>query len=348
MDYKRRIALLKTRFKALGLDSFLVTDETNVSYLSGFTGKDSVMLVTTGKAFFITDSRYIQEAEESLRGVVPELATGSAYSKICDLVKASRIKRMGFESMDLPYEAALRLKKLLANVKLAPIKDAVEELRSLKETAEVEAIRKSVRLTKAVFKDLLQSLKPGATEESLAKKVEMNFLASGARPAFDPIVSSGANSSKPHAAPGRTRIRKNSFVMIDMGCKLSGYCSDLTRTVLTGAIKDRFADIYTTVRIAQKMAIAKVRDGARISEVDFAARGYIHSKGFGKYFGHSVGHGVGMTIHEKPTVGRASEGFLKKGMVMTVEPAIYLPGFGGVRIEDMVLVTGKGCEILTQ
>jgi len=191
-------------------------------------------------------------------------------------------------------------------------------------------------------------LRPGATEEALARQAEIEFLKNGARPAFDPIVASGENSSKPHATPGHARLRKDSFVMIDMGCRLGGYCSDMTRTVILGAMKERFAAIYPVVRAAQKKAMEKVKPGARISEVDFAARGYIHSKGFGKYFGHSTGHGVGMDIHEQPAVSRTNGGLLKKGMVMTIEPAIYLPGFGGVRIEDMVLVTAKGCELLTQ
>jgi len=348
MDHKRRLALLKKKVKAAGLDSFLVTDEINVSYLSGFAGSDSMMLVTPGRTFFITDSRYIQEAEESLRGVALELAAGSAYSKIRDLVKAERLKRMGFESMDLSHAVALKLKEMLPGVRLAPLKDTVEGLRAVKDAEEVRAIKRSIRLTKSVLYGTLRRLRPGVTEESLARAIEISFIEQGARPAFDPIVAAGANSSKPHASSGPSRIRKDSFVMIDIGCRLGGYCSDMTRTVITGAMKERFAKIYTVVRAAQQRAIDKVRDGARMSEVDFAARGYIHSMGFGRHFGHSVGHGVGMEIHEQPAVSRTSGGFLKKGMVMTVEPAIYLPGFGGVRIEDMVLVTDKGCEILTE
>lgn len=347
MDYKRRIALLKDRIRASGQDSFLITDDTNVSYVSGFTGHDSMILVTPKKAFFITDSRYLQEAEESLNGFTVELVTATAYATLRGIIDACRIKRLGFEATDLPYTAAMRMKRSLPGVKLCPTDGVVEELRSIKDAAEVGAIRRSIALTKTVFRETLGLLRPGATETSVARHIETEFLKKGARTAFDPIVAAGANSSKPHAAPGQARIGKNGFVMIDMGCRLRGYCSDMTRTVLLGAMKDRFADIYTVVREAQKRAIAKVRPGARMSEVDFAARGYIHSKGFGKYFGHSVGHGVGMKVHELPSVSRISRDFLKKGMVTTIEPAIYIPGFGGVRIEDMVLVTSKGCEILT-
>ena len=347
MDYKRRIALLKDRIKASGLDSFLVTDEINVSYLSGFSGHDSMILVTPKKTFFITDSRYLQEAEESLDGFTIRLVTVSAYETIREIVKTCRIKRLGFESTDLPFAAAARLKKYIEGAKLSPTDGIVEDLRAIKDSLEVGAIRRSIALAKTVLRETLGLLKPGTTEAAIAKHIEIEFLKKGARAAFEPIVAAGANSSKPHAAPGQARIRDNSFVMIDMGCRLNSYCSDMTRTVLLGAMKDKFADIYTVVREAQKRAIAKVRSGARMSEVDFAARGYIHSKGFGKYFGHSVGHGVGMRVHELPSVSRISKDFLKKGMVTSIEPAIYIPGFGGVRIEDMVLVTDKGCEILT-
>jgi Xaa-Pro aminopeptidase len=347
MDYKRRIALLKDRIKASGLDSFLVTDDTNVAYLSGFSGHDSLILVTPKKTFFITDSRYIQEARKSLDGFTVELASSTAYVAVREIAKASGMKRLGFESMDIPYAAATRLKDSLAGIKFIAINSAVEELREVKEPAEVRSIIKSIALAKTVFRKTLSLIRPGATEQSLARYIETEFLKKNARTAFDPIVAAGANSSKPHAVPGPARIRNNSFVMIDMGCRLRGYCSDMTRTVLLGAMKDKFAEIYTVVREAQKRAIGKIRSGVRISEVDFAARGYIHSKGYGKYFGHSVGHGVGMKVHELPSVSRISKDFLKKGMITTIEPAIYIPGFGGVRIEDMVLVTDKGCEILT-
>jgi Xaa-Pro aminopeptidase len=224
----------------------------------------------------------------------------------------------------------------------------VEKIRSVKEPAEVEAISASTRVTRSVLAGALGAVKPGLAEESLARKIETEFLKRGAKPAFDPIVASGKNSSKPHALPGPARIKRDSFVMLDIGCRLRGYCSDMTRTVITGAVSGRFARIYNVVRTAQRMALDRIRDGARASEVDFAARGYICRKGLGKFFGHSLGHGVGMDVHEAPALSGRNSGFLRAGMVMTVEPAVYIRGFGGVRIEDMVLVTERGYEMLTQ
>lgn len=347
MDYAKRIALLKKGLASEGLDSLIVTDEANVSYLSGFTGHDSMALITRGRPYFITDSRYIQQAHEESRLFRIELSRGSAYSTITDIVKSLKLKRVGFESMDLPYAVATRLGALLKGAKLKPTTDIVERLREIKEPAEVEAIRGSVRVTRSVFERVIRSIRPGQTEESIACNIETSLLKMFAKAAFEPIVASGHNSSKPHAVPGKTKLRKDSFVMIDLGAKFAGYCSDMTRTLILGAISDSFAKIYSTVREAQRRAIGKIRDGVLASEVDFAARGYIHSLGFGKYFGHSTGHGVGMKVHEAPTVSGSSKIRLRSGMITTVEPAIYIPGFGGVRIEDMVLVTKNGCEILT-
>lgn len=347
MDYGRRLALLKKSLKSLKLDSLLVTDEVNVSYLSGFTGNDSMILATPERSFFITDPRFMEEAEESVKGFSFELVKESTYKTLENLLRSGRIRRMGFESSSIPHYAAERLKTELPKVRTVPVKDAVEHLREIKERAEVAAIKRSVSLTKLVFGDIISSIGRSDRERDLARRIEIRFIERGASCSFRPIVASGRNSSKPHAAPGPAKVLAGGFVMIDLGCRLGGYCSDMTRTVITGAVTDRFASVYKVVRAAQKKAIDRIRDGARASEVDFAARGHIAREGFGKYFGHSLGHGVGMKIHEKPAVSRSNNGFLRSGMVLTVEPAIYIPGFGGVRIEDMVLVTEKGCEVLT-
>jgi Xaa-Pro aminopeptidase len=347
MDFKGRLALLKKSIKGLGLDSFLVTDDVNVSYLSGFTGSDSMLMITPKRSFFITDSRYMEEAMDSVSGFSFEAVKESTYKTLGSIVKAGRLKRMGFESANLPYAAVEKLKTEIPAIDAVPVRDAIEELRAVKEPSEIAAVKKSVSLTKLILGGVLKSIRRSDRERDLAGRIEVGFLEHGAACAFRPIVASGRNSSKPHASPGSSRIGANGFTMIDLGCKLNGYCADMTRTIVTGAVTDRFAAIYTVVRAAQKRAIDKIRHGVRAGEVDFAARGYIASMGYGKYFGHSVGHGVGMKIHEKPTVSRFNDSFLMAGMVLTVEPAIYIPGFGGVRIEDMVLVTDKGCEVLT-
>lgn len=348
IDYSRRRAALAKVLDDSGLDSFLVTSETNVSYLSGFIGHDSLLLITKKKNFFITDSRYIEDAASTVKGFEIELVSSSTYDTIESLVGASGARRVGFEAVNLPYAVALRLKKILGKVGFVATRDVVENIRALKDEAELESIKKSIRLTKDVLARAISFVKPGVSEASVSRMIEIEFIRSGARIGFDPIVASGANSSKPHARPQGTAIKKDSVVMMDIGCNLDGYCSDITRMLFLGRVKERFKKIYTIVRKAQEEAIAKIRPGARVRDIDAAGRGHIERAGFGKYFGHSLGHGVGMEVHEQPSISKLSEIVLKPGMVFTVEPAIYIPRLGGVRIEDMVTVTDKGCELLTR
>ena len=344
----KRIALLEAELKAGRLDAFIVTNETNVSYLSGFCGHDSMLLIASGKRFFLTDSRYIEDARNKMMDFEVVLVKGSTYAALKELIKKNNLKRIGFEAMNLPYEVATRLKDFAGSAVLAPTKDMVELLRAVKDEAEIELIRKAISLTKAVMERAVKEVEPGISEEAIDKKIEIDFIKNDAQASFEPIVAAGPNSSKPHAIPSGALIENNSFVMIDIGCNLNGYNSDLTRMVVLGKVNKKFKKIYNTVSAAQNKAIEKVAPGARLAEVDKAARGYIQSKGFGKYFGHSLGHGVGMDVHEEPSVSSRSQGILKAGMVITIEPAIYIPKFGGVRIEDMVLVTDKGCEILSR
>jgi len=346
--FDRRLALLKDGIRRQKIDSFLITKGVNVSYMSGFTGDDAAIIVTQGKRFFITDSRYIEQAGSSVKGFDIRLAKGSFYEAIRDIVSGRKLKRVGFESTDLPYEVARRLKEFVPNRTFVPVKGLVEGLRSVKDAGEIALIKDSIRLTKRVFDRVKPYIRPGATEEALARRVEIAFIAGGAKPGFDPIVAADENSSKPHAAPTSRKISKDSFVMVDIGCALKKYNSDLTRIVAMGAMKPRMKKIYDIVRAAQARAIALIRPGARIADIDASARGYIQRKGFGRYFGHALGHGVGMEVHESPSISRVSGERLRPGMVFTVEPAIYIPKVGGIRVEDMVMVTDTGCEILSR
>ena len=349
MDYARRIRLFREEVRKHRLDSFLVTNETNVSYLSGFWGSDAALLVTAGgKDFFLTDSRYIEEAAEVIKGFVLQVVEKSTYKTIQDLAKARRLKKTGFESMNLPYEVASKLKELLPDTRLVPIRGLVEGTRAVKEEAEIKLIKNSIRLTKEVLKAALGFVRCGVSEESLSKRIELEFVKKGAHPAFEPIVASGPDSSRPHAKAGGRKISKNSVVMIDIGCNLDGYNSDMTRMAFLGRVNDKFKKIYNIVRKARELALDMIRPGMRAAKVDTAARGYIEKEGFGAFFGHSLGHGVGMDVHEEPVISKNSEEVLRTGMVFTVEPAIYIPKFGGVRIEDMILVTEKGYEVLTR
>ena len=346
--YSKRIDAVKKEISACKLDAFLVTSGTNVTYLTGFRGHDSILLITRTRSFFVTDSRYLEEAEDTVCGFDIRLVTVSTYQTLKDISRKMVLKKIGFESMDMPYGAVERLKDAMPDIDFVPMKDLVESLRAVKDASEIQLIKKSVRLVREVLVKAIGFIKPGIFENDVAQKIELEFIKHGACPAFDTIAAAGANSSKPHAIPGRTKIRKDSFVMIDTGCVLDGYNSDITRMVLTGRVREKFKKIYNIVDDARKIAIDAVKPGSRIADIDYAGRGYIQKKGFGKYFGHSLGHGVGLEVHEQPSISKLNESLLKPGMVFTIEPGIYIPDWGGVRIEDTVVVTQDGCRTLTK
>ena len=349
MEYPRRLKALRKRLEAVAADGLLITNPANVAYLTGFLGHDATLLITKRDAFFITDSRYVEEACAIVPSVFHvELAGGTAFEKITSIVKTAKLNRVGFEGYHMPHSVASRLKRYLGSSKLIETKKILEDIRSVKDADEIKAIRNSINLNGKIFKKNAGLVRPGAIEQDIACSIEIDFLRHGSKKAFDTIVAAGANSSKPHARPGSRAVSKNSFVMIDMGCVLSGYCSDLTRMVITGSPIPRFKKIYHIVKTAQEKAIALVKPGFPISGLDRAARGYIEQKGYGNNFGHSLGHGIGLEVHEEPSVSFRNDGNIKEGMVFTVEPAIYIPGFGGVRIEDIVLATKDGCQILTR
>lgn len=349
MQYiKKRITALREKNKKLGIDSFFVTNGINVSYLSGFRGHDSMLFITRRGQFFITDSRYIEEAGKTVPNFTKMLVKVSLYETLRELISASGSERVGFESMDVPYGVAEKLKELLPKVKFISLRDSIEDIRSIKDEREISLIKKSVALSKRVLDKAIGLLRPGVTEKHLAGVIESEFIKAGAHAGFSPIVACNKNSSMPHARPGSTRISRNSFTMIDIGCNLDGYNSDITRTVSIGKRNRRFEKIFGIVQNAQEEAIRLIRPGKKISDIDNLARSIIIKEGYGKCFGHALGHGVGLDVHENPSVSRSNANLLRPGMVFTIEPAIYIPGFGGVRAEDMVLVTNDGHEILTR
>ena len=349
LNHKKRLSGLRKAMRSASLDSILVTNATNVSYLSGFRGTDAVMLVTADDGYFLTDSRYIEEAKIEMAGHLDvKPVSESIFASIDGIARSKKLKNLGFESMDLPYGVAHRLKGLLSKIRFAPVKNLVETLRSIKDEGEIERIRKAVRLAKEIFGRAAISVRPGVSEELVKRKIEIDLVSKGGACAFEPIIASGLNSSKPHARATGRSFKNNDFVMVDMGAKVDGYNSDFTRTIVLGRAQKRFVKIYETVSQAQRKAIDHITPGAKASDIDKAGRDHIKQNGFGRYFGHSLGHGVGMDVHEEPTISPSSKTRLAAGMVFTVEPAIYIPGFGGVRIEDMVLVTKNGCEILTK
>lgn len=304
--------------------------------------------MTGSNAFFLTDSRYTSQAGSETSGY--QIRTyAKPLDEIAALVKQFRIKTLGFESNHLSYDTYLRLRKALPKARVKPAGGIAGRLRAVKDGSEIALIRESAKVLDEGFALVKRLLKPGAVESEIALKIEFRFRARGAEAtAFDTIIASGARGALPHGKASRKKIKKGELVVVDMGALKDGYNSDETRTFCVGRAGAEEKKIYKTVLDAQSRAIEMIRPGVKAVDVDAAARGHIAKAGYGKYFGHGLGHGVGLDIHEGPTLSPLSKDVLEEGMVVTVEPGIYVPGLCGVRIEDMALVTRDGCELLTK
>ncbi len=342
-----RLKRLQKKLSAEGLDALLVSKSINISYLTGFRGDDSWLLVTRDKPFLITDFRYKEEVKRTAPQVELCITDGPIYESASKLAKRRRVKRLGFESRWLSHAFWEKLQDISHGTGLVPVKDTVESLREIKDSSEIALIKKAVSITRKAFEYLEGILKQGISERELAIELDYFLKRSGARKgAYDIIVASGINSSLPHAPVTNKKIMLHEPVLVDMGVDYEGYISDLTRVFFLGKMDAIANKIYKIVFESQRRAISKIKPGIKISSIDKATREYIEKKGYGPFFGHAVGHGVGMEVHEKPHVSMRNDKELVPGMVFTVEPAIYLPKWGGIRIEDMAIVTEKGCEVL--
>ena len=348
-DHQYRLKKLRKRLACRRLDGFLVAGRKNIYYLCGFLGDDSWLLVTAERALLITDFRFREQAEETLapRCEVRLRTRESLSEKAAALCRELSLKKIGFEERHLNYDSFLRLSKALRKRELRPAGEPVEELRMIKDSEEIELIRRSGRITTHVLGRVMKGVTPELTEFELAGRITIGMLRDGGASAFPPIVASGAHSSQPHAVVLPHPIGEGRALLIDLGTESENYNSDMTRTFVLNSFPRRFKTIYRAVLSAQKKALWSIRPGVQASLIDGAARGYLEDRGYGSYFGHSLGHGIGLDVHERPLIGARSADILKEGMVFTVEPGVYIPGWGGIRIEDIVLVTEEGCEILT-
>ena len=342
-----KIQKVRHFLKDKGLDALIVTKEVNVSYITGIPISDSCLLLTRKRQAILTDFRYSIEAGR-LKGFDFEKIETSFVNTLRQLAKRRKLKRIGFEAGGLTYAAFARLKRELKGVTLVGTEGVIEKIRMVKEKEELRLLEEAIKITKSAFSYVKRVLKPGVSEIGLAKKIDIYIRAHGGEgAAFPTIVASGPNAAKPHAVASTRKIKRNEPVIIDMGVHVKGYNSDLTRTFSLGKINAKFRKIYNIVSKAQQRAISCVKPGTPISDIDRAARNFIDRAGFGKQFGHALGHGIGKKVHEYPRIFKTTKARLLPGMVFTVEPAIYIPGWGGVRIEDMVLVTENGCRVLT-
>ena len=351
MDYRTRQRRLFQSGEGSNCDIFLTTHLPNVRYLCGFTGSSAALLLAPSGSVLFTDGRYTEQARAEVLGARVAIVRKSALAAAAEWVrKRSGRKKlaMGIESDHLTVAArALLMRTLASRVGLRHIASAVERLRMLKDHEELARLRAAAKLGASLFDVALRKARPGVTEVALAAEMEYAARRAGAEAmSFPTIVAAGPRSALPHAHPSASKVPRNGFVLFDFGVILAGYCSDMTRTVCVGRPTAEARRLYQAVLEAQQAAIAAVRPGVAVGEVDRAARSVLRGAGLARYFTHSTGHGVGLEIHEVPRVAAGQQERLQPGMVITVEPGVYLAKRSGVRIEDMVVVTGSGCEVL--
>ncbi|TMM09679.1 MAG: aminopeptidase P family protein [Actinobacteria bacterium] len=329
-----------------GLDALLVTNLVNVRYLTGYTGTNGMCLVGEETRLFLTDFRYVTQAESEVDTAFDRVQ--GRQDLLEDAAKAFKPGRVGFEDFSLTVRQHERLRSFAPEgVELVAAGRLVEGLRAVKEPDELRPIREAARLADDVLSALAERGLSGRTEREVAIELEADMRARGSDPSFPSIVAGGANGALPHAKPDGRLIGSGELVVVDLGCVVDGYCSDCTRTFATGPLADDAAEVYDLVLQTQVAALGEVRAGAGCRNVDGFARERIDAAGYGERFGHGLGHGVGLEVHEQPTLSRAGDGQLEAGNVVTVEPGVYVPERFGVRIEDLVVVTDGGAEVLS-
>jgi len=359
MRYQQRINKIQAVLRRKKLDGLLVSQPENRRYLSGYSALDHgiaetaglLLIPAKGDSWLLTDFRFKLQAEAEAGFLHVGLYPKGLLSLLQEMLPDLGLRTLGFESQYTLHSFAEKLSGLSkkTGVRFVPTTDLVERLRVIKDEDEIAKLRASVDLNEKVFEKVYRSICPGQTEREIALVIESAMRRMGAQsPSFDTIVATGSNSALPHAVPGMKVIEGGQPLMIDMGLILDGYCSDMTRTFVVGEPDEHFLAIHRLVRRAQLAAIAVIRAGVAAAKVDAIARDIIAAAGYGSAFGHSLGHGVGLAVHEEPRLSSRTGKKLEAGMVVTVEPGIYIPEWGGVRLENMVVVREDGCEVLNK
>ena len=349
-----RVDAVRSVLQSKKLDGILISSPENRRYLSGFSGSSGYLLVTANDAVLATDFRYVEQAgRESPHFRIHRIESGSQW--FTTMLKETQVKRLGFEGEDVSVATYRRLTKTLkessleSNIKLVLTTNIVERLRTWKDQEEMALIQRAIDIADQAFNNIAPTIYAGETEASVAWRLEVSMREQGAEgPSFDTIVGTGPNGALPHHRAGDQPIKEGEPIVIDMGAKYQGYCSDLTRTICLGTADETFRQVYDIVLGAQQTAMATVRATMTGAQADGLARTVIESAGYGNNFGHSLGHGVGLAVHEYPRVGPAADDILEEGMVFTIEPGIYLSGWGGVRIEDIVILEQTGARTLSK
>jgi Xaa-Pro aminopeptidase len=342
-----RIGRIKGILRDDNIDGILITALENVRYLSGFTGSDAALVMTETRGYFLTDSRYTTQAKKEVSGF-EVIEYKKKIEGLSDLINGLGLSGVGFETQGLTYQAHKELAEKISGGQLIPVIERIKNIRAVKDEEEIGRIKRAIEIASKSLRENAWRVAPGNQEREVALELEFSMRRNGAdNIAFDTIVASGARSALPHGKASEKRIGEGEFVVIDFGARYRGYYSDETCTFFCGKPNRRQKEVYQIVKDAHDKTISSVRPRMKAVELDAVARDWIRNAGYGDYFGHGTGHGVGLEVHENPVIGPESEDVLVEGMVFTIEPGIYIPGWGGVRIEDMVVVTGSGCEVLT-
>ena len=345
-----KVKQLTCSFPQRKIDALLVTKDINITYLTGFPACESWLFVTPRRTIYITDFRYVQEAREGLKGkgVRVKLFTKSIYETLGEEMRAARVKKVGIDTPSLTlFQYRMLERRIPKGVRLIKADALIEEMRAVKDKNEIKKVKKALAVHKQAHLFLKKNIKPNIKESDLLVKLERFVRAKGAGFAFDTIVASGPNSCYPHAKVTGRKLRRGEMLLIDMGIDVNGYKSDLTRMFFLGKISALVRHVHDAVYAAQRAAIREIKAGVPASRIDDLARNYLKKQRLAKYFGHALGHGVGLEVHESPRLAHNNPSLLKEGMIITVEPGVYIPGKFGVRIEDMVLVRKNDCEILS-
>lgn len=348
MSAIERLHKARKTLKQRNIDAAIITNLPNVRYLTGFTGTSGAVVISSRKAFFVSDFRYQEQTKQEISGYEIEIYKDSFETYLQSLLKRIKCGVVGFEA---GFVSCDQLKRWSSKIRAewTPLNCLIEDLRLIKDEVEISKIKKATEITDRAFSYITNCIKPGISEREIAIELEYFLRKQGAdKIAFEFIVASGERSALPHATSSGNEIKTNSFVVIDMGAVYEGYCSDLSRTIFVGKPKKEDFNIYEAVQEAQERAIDAIACGKKAREIDRVARDYLAKENLNKYFGHNLGHGVGLEVHEAPSLGSRSENILEEGMVFTVEPGVYIPGKGGVRIEDLVLLKKNGIDILTK
>lgn len=340
---------LQKQLEDKAVPSMLISEITNVQWLTGFTGSSGFAVITPNDAVFITDARYDVQAKEEVRGM-PVAIYGSPTDPatfIAESVRKMNVGELGFEAKNVTYDTFSQWKEKMDGVQLVGRKDLIEPLRMIKDQSELEIMKEACALADKCFENVRRLIQPGVSEYDISLDIEFFFRRQGAEIAFAPVVVSGHRSARPHGRASDKKLEAGDFVTLDFGAKVNGYNSDITRTVVVSHASDRHREVYNAVLAAQMAALEMMKPGVLARDVDKRSRDVLQERDLAQYFGHSLGHGLGRSVHDIGALSARSEIVLEAGQVWTVEPGVYIEGFGGVRIEDDVVVTDSGIELLT-